>query len=308
MDEIVAKLANYTDSSPERWSEFIGLTAHNSKRPELGLCTLTGIACSSAGYHYLLFATEDGQVRKELAKAFFERHRLISIPQEALGILTSTTESHLEADEHTLSFAEDSEYRARPILHGELPRIPSERPFADTLLSLEFPEENQPHVWFPLLAGVRDVDCVLWLPRTGLFCIELKDWSLSAIKRLSLERFELKSGVPHSTRRSPWEQCQDAMFDLANTIKKDRRVWRNVGSWLSACVIFPRMLREEWLDRFLKQSSRRDQEDFVRQTSEATVLKEDLEDGASLVQRLNLVRNHPVTHAGPQIGLSLIHI
>lgn len=79
----------------------------------------------------------------------------------------------------------------KPKLHTEMPQHQSEIPFANRLLELQFPVDNQPHVWFIKIPGLKDIDAVIFIPKTGLFLIEMKSWPISGISHISSQHFEL---------------------------------------------------------------------------------------------------------------------
>src|ERR1700754_2517686 len=106
-------------------------------------------------------------------------------------------------------------------IHSQLPQRSSELPFAQKLQTLEFPANNQPHVWFIQLPGLKDVDAVVWLPRTGLFIVEMKSWPLSGIRHISIQQFEVESYIKHSTKKSPWEQVKEAEEQFRTRLVND---------------------------------------------------------------------------------------
>jgi hypothetical protein len=48
----------------------------------------------------------------------------------------------------------------KAMIHSDLPELKSERRFARILKDLDFPSDNQPHVWFVKPPGLKDVDAV----------------------------------------------------------------------------------------------------------------------------------------------------
>lgn len=194
-----------------------------------------------------------------------------------------------------------NESLAKAVLHSRLPDIASERRFAETLLSLDYPKGDEPHIWFVKLPGIRDVDAVIWQRRFGLFLVEIKSWPLSGIRALSLAHFELEPWVKHATAKSPWEQVTDACYQLLERFRSDNQLFRELGSpWLAPVVALFAIDRSSFLLRFQGESGTRSEDEFKNRISRGTIFAEDLATGDELLQRLGECRQYPIIGMAPK--------
>jgi hypothetical protein len=296
------------------WEDCSGMEATSIAVPIRGTCKVVGVKRSPAGHDYLLMKAENGVEHKELAKAFCRRHENIVIPEEIYARLIQdsaapiTSQETIELDEYDRMevpkespVSEDKKDGDAPTTLTRLPTNPNERVFAELISSLRFPSGNAPHIWFPSLAGTKDIDMVMWVPQIGLFSIELKAWSLRCIRRLSMERFDVSSDCPHSTRQSPWDQSSEARYDLLNFLKRDGRAWATLNRpfVLSTVALF-NIYREELLRKFDSPDLSDAQSDFLNRVAQGTIFQEDFADGETLLARLSYVRRHPVVGRPPK--------
>jgi hypothetical protein len=180
-------------------------------------------------------------------------------------------------------------------IHSDLPNQQSERPFAEKIQALDFPSDNQPQVWFIKLPGIKDIDAIIWLPKGGLFIVEMKSYPLSGIRHISTQRFEVEAYIPHSTKKSPWEQVNEAKWQLTNRLGKDNDIKKVLGNlWVSSVVALYRIQRSNFNARFQGQSGSQAEKDFKNLVGESSLFEEDLGTGEAFIERLKHCKFHPI--------------
>jgi hypothetical protein len=192
---------------------------------------------------------------------------------------------------------------AAPKLETKLPTSHSERPFAERLSALEFPEDNRPHIWFGRIPRCKDIDCVIWFPKNGLFAIELKSWALSNIIEISSDEIRLQENVHHSTTNTPWQQVRDETFSLKNRLARDpdiRAFPRPI--WIASAVSFYNIRRAEFEERFVPKEGTSGESDFRSAVSSATLFCEDLQSWDSFLNRLLSAKRDPLYGEGAKIA------
>jgi hypothetical protein len=189
-------------------------------------------------------------------------------------------------------------------IHSKLPERSSERPFAEKLLTLEFPDNNRPHLWFAQLPGLKDIDAIIWLPRTGLFIVEMKSWPISVIKDISLENFEIEPWVKHSTKKSPWEQVQEAEQQFRGRLSGDPDTRRKLGNpWISPVVALYHISRDDFESKIEGETGSKSEIDYKRLLAQGTIFREDLDSGEAFIKRLGICRQNPIIGDRPKSDL-----
>jgi hypothetical protein len=191
----------------------------------------------------------------------------------------------------------------KAMIHSDLPELKSERRFARILKDLDFPSDNQPHVWFVKPPGLKDVDAVIWIPKTGLFIVEMKSWPLSCIQHISHQQFDIDPTCKHSTKKSPWEQVREAEQDLRERLHGDTDTYLTLGRpWLSPIVALYRISRSDIEQRLAGETGSQSEQDFKRHICDSTVFREDMQSSEDLIKRLSYCRSYPFYGKGPQKG------
>lgn len=186
-----------------------------------------------------------------------------------------------------------------PKCETKLPSSLREKPFAEQVCSLEFPNDNRPHVWFGRIPRSKDIDCVIWFPKHGLFAVELKSWALSNIIEVSSDKIRLQESVAHSTKKTPWQQAREEAFSLKNRLERDRDCRNSLGRfWLASAVGLYNISRQAFEERFLSKEGVSGEEGFRNTISRATLFSEDLVSGNALLNRLLKAKRKPVFGAG----------
>jgi hypothetical protein len=101
------------------------------------------------------------------------------------------------------------------------------------------------HYWPEVgyLPGVHQIDGVLWDEKVGLFIVEVKGVTIGAIESQSLQSMKIRG---RELGRSPQRQALDAIHSL-----RDYLAAHGVKhSFMTPLVWWPRISREEWLDRW----------------------------------------------------------
>jgi len=186
-----------------------------------------------------------------------------------------------------------------PCAETRLPESRNERPFAERVLALEFPEDNRPHFWFGRIPGCRDIDCAVWFPRNGLFVLELKSWPLSCIKRITTDGIDLDEGVRKSTSKPPWNQARDAAFTLKHRLVRDPDCRQELARlWLAWAVGLFNIRRGDFTERLESGTGASGGAAFQQLIETATVFQEDLDSGLDFLNRLVRAKKKPVYGAG----------
>jgi hypothetical protein len=175
-----------------------------------------------------------------------------------------------------------------------LPQKPSERPFAEKLQLLDFPVRHKPYIWFVKLPGLKDVDAVIWIPSTGLFIVEMKSWPLSGIRRISTP-FELEPWVKHSTKKSPWDQVQEAEQQFRNRLVNDTKTYAALGyPWPTPVAALYNISRSDFEERATGEIGSQSEKQFKHLLRDSTVFQEDLQSGEELINRLRYCRYNQI--------------
>lgn len=182
------------------------------------------------------------------------------------------------------------------IFHSPFPSKPQERPFADMLQRLTFPDEKPLHIWFSKILGVPDIDTIILCPNVGIFVVELKSWSLSCIKSIGHFGFEIDPSCKSSSA-SPWEQSKNACDALVSQMKRSSQ-WKNLRTpWLSSGLSLFRISQETFRSHFPKAD--RTTVDQITFLSDRLIFADDLEDGMKLIQKLKFIRDNPIIGKSP---------
>lgn len=138
------------------------------------------------------------------------------------------------------------------IHEGAATVTPGERRFGQRLHSHL---EEDYLVWFNVPVGRtrRYPDYVVLHPRRGLLVLEVKDWKISDLQKLSNDRWEVLLGGKRKTVASPLEQARQYMIEIVNQLQDDPQLREGKGNYEGKLVfpygwgvVFPNITRKQW--------------------------------------------------------------
>jgi hypothetical protein len=185
-------------------------------------------------------------------------------------------------------------------LHGKPPARRQERPFYEYLSQLEFSENNAIDVWFTQLLSTNDTDAVIVCRNIGLFVIELKYWSLGAIRNrpiTAVEGIEIDEHVKKSTTLTPWQQAFNAVDALSKRLESARGVEPILRrAWISGGAALFNISRSRFFSQFSENGSTLSALDDI---ANGVIFAEDLDYGTAFIERLKYVKAHPLYRKTP---------
>ena len=74
--------------------------------------------------------------------------------------------------------------------------------------------------WYtPHIEG-KEPDFILYSQNVGLIVFEVKDWALDQIREANPQNFRLQIGYKIESRKNPFQQARDYLYDIVDKIKK----------------------------------------------------------------------------------------
>jgi hypothetical protein len=114
------------------------------------------------------------------------------------------------------------------------------------------PDEQHIAWYTPDIEG-KEPDFIFFSRNVGLIVFEVKDWMLDQIQEANPQHFRLQVGRDIESRKSPFQQARDYLYDLVDKIKKDGQLIArdaahhgNVKIPFHHGVVFPNINKFEW--------------------------------------------------------------
>ena len=127
-----------------------------------------------------------------------------------------------------------------------------ERQFYKFLEAVAKPDAGHITWYTPDIEG-KEPDFILYSRSVGLIVFEVKDWMLDQIREANPQYFRLQVGREIESRKSPFQQARDYLYDLVDKIKKDGQLIArdvvhhgNVKIPFNHGVVFPNINKIEW--------------------------------------------------------------
>jgi hypothetical protein len=127
-----------------------------------------------------------------------------------------------------------------------------ERQFYRFLEAVAKPDAGHITWYTPDIEG-REPDFILYSRSVGLIVFEVKDWMVDQIRKADPASFRLQVGSKIETRKSPFQQAREYLYDLVDKIKADGQlISRNAahhGNFkipFNFGVVFPNINQIEW--------------------------------------------------------------
>jgi hypothetical protein len=127
-----------------------------------------------------------------------------------------------------------------------------ERQFYKFLEAVAKPDAGHITWYTPDIEG-KEPDFILYSRNVGLIVFEVKDWMLDQIREANPQYFRLQVGRDIESRKSPFQQARDYLYDLVDKIKKDGQLITrdavhhgNVKIPFNFGVVFPNINKHEW--------------------------------------------------------------
>jgi superfamily I DNA and RNA helicase len=114
------------------------------------------------------------------------------------------------------------------------------------------PDEQHIAWYTPDIEG-KEPDFIFFSRNVGLIVFEVKDWMLDQIREANPQYFRLQVGREIESRKSPFQQARDYLYDLVDKIKADGQLIArdavhhgNVKIPFHNGVVFPNINKFEW--------------------------------------------------------------
>ena len=95
-----------------------------------------------------------------------------------------------------------------------------ERQFYKFLEAVAKPDSRHITWYTPNIEG-KEPDFILFSQNVGLIIFEVKDWMLDQIREANPQYFRLQVGNKIESRKNPFQQSRDYLYDIVDKIKKD---------------------------------------------------------------------------------------
>ena len=95
-----------------------------------------------------------------------------------------------------------------------------ERQFYKFLEAVARPDEQHVTWYTPDIWG-KVPDFIFFSRNVGLIVFEVKDWALDQIREANPQYFRLQVGHEVESRKNPFQQAKDYLYDLVDKIKAD---------------------------------------------------------------------------------------
>jgi superfamily I DNA and RNA helicase len=136
-----------------------------------------------------------------------------------------------------------------------------ERQFYKFLEEVAKPDAGHITWYTPDIEG-KEPDFILYSRSVGLIVFEVKDWMVDQIRKADPHSFRLQVGSDIETRKSPFQQARDYLYDLVDKIKADGQLIArdaahhgNVKIPFNFGVVFPNINKHEWTKEGLGEIS-----------------------------------------------------
>jgi hypothetical protein len=127
-----------------------------------------------------------------------------------------------------------------------------ERQFYSFLETVARPDEQHITWYTPDVQG-KEPDFIFFSRNVGLIVFEVKDWVLDQIREANPQYFRLQVGYEIESRKSPFQQAKDYLYDLVDKIKADGQLIARdavhhgkVKIPFHHGVVFPNINKFEW--------------------------------------------------------------
>ena len=127
-----------------------------------------------------------------------------------------------------------------------------ERQFYKFLEVVAKPDSRHITWYTPNIEG-KEPDFILFSQNVGLIIFEIKDWILDQIQEINPQYFRLQIGNKIESRKNPFQQSRDYLYDIVDKIKKDGQLIArdpvhhgNIKIPFSCGVVFPNINRNEY--------------------------------------------------------------
>jgi hypothetical protein len=127
-----------------------------------------------------------------------------------------------------------------------------ERQFYKFLEVVAKPDSRHITWYTPNIEG-KEPDFILFSQNVGLIIFEIKDWMLDQIREANPQYFRLQVGNKIESRKNPFQQSRDYLYDIVDKIKKDGQLIArdpvhhgNIKIPFSCGVVFPNINRNEY--------------------------------------------------------------
>jgi hypothetical protein len=158
---------------------------------------------------------------------------------------------------------------------------PGERKF-HAFLGLLF--ESRPDIiaWHRVRVCGKEIDFILFLPRLGLFVVEVKDWFFDTIQAAGPDTFTILEETGEKTRTSPYVQARECAYRVREALEQEPSLVQPAGKHkgkpvlpVGHLVAFPNISRAE--AQACPHGERMD--------PRMTIFQEDLADGGPYLRR-----------------------
>lgn len=149
----------------------------------------------------------------------------------------------------------------------------------------EFSNSNL-ELWFNVnyIAGVTDLDLILFDQKVGYYLIEIKSMKIDAIKEFTSTSFVLE---PSMQRQHPVTQLRTGSLKLRDYLKRLPKFSNKANlPFIQTTVIWSEITRKEWKDRFVEPT--------VLGFVEMCIFKDDLESYNKLLSALQRIWDKPI--------------
>ena len=109
--------------------------------------------------------------------------------------------------------------------------------------------------WYTPNIDGKEPDFILFSQDVGLIIFEVKDWMLDQIREANPQYFRLQAGFDIESRKSPFQQARDYLYNLVDKIKADGQLISrdaahhgNVKIPFHHGVVFPNINKHEWIN------------------------------------------------------------
>jgi len=158
--------------------------------------------------------------------------------------------------------------------------------------TLEKLEDEKLELWFNVnyIAPVGDCDLIIYHPDLGIYLAEVKGLKLEDIKIFDGTRLILSS---NEERQHPVSQIKNVQIRMKNYLRqygKDMKSKEDMP-FLQTTVIWPNILRTEWIKKFNKEQ--------IRIQTKSMMFKDDLVTDRSIKSRLKLFWDDPLLGTPP---------
>ena len=129
-----------------------------------------------------------------------------------------------------------------------------ERQFYKFLEVVAKPDSRHITWYTPNIEG-KEPDFILFSQNVGLIIFEVKDWVLDQIKEANPQYFRLQVGNKIESRKNPFQQSRDYLYDIVDKIKKDGQLIARdpvhhgkIKIPFGCGVVFPNINRNEYTE------------------------------------------------------------